>query len=152
MDQRTLVKNLMTGKDGRLLIEYEGNMEVLLQVDSYSLKANYGNIDYQPVGSYQKYGVPSDVTYTLNFTEAVVSDDYVMTPLMAAATAGKNASFVFQTMAERPDGTEQRVTCRECIPDGEFDLMSLTPGEIIKRNQSFKLNDVPEWISALGNL
>lgn len=152
MDQKTLVKNLMTGKDGRLLIEYEGNMEVLLQVDSYKLNANYSNIDYHPVGSYQEFKIPSKVTYALTFTEAVVSDEYVMTPLMEAAIAGDNASFVFQTMAKRPDGTEQRVTCRECVPDGEFDLMSLTPGEIIKRSHSFGVNDLPEWISALDNL
>ena len=52
-------------------------------------------------------------------------------------------------MTERPDGEEQRLTLRECIPDGEFDLMSLTPGEIIKRNTSFRVNSVPEWVSKL---
>lgn len=149
LDQQTLVKNLMTGKDGRLLVEFDGNMEALIEVDSFSVKANYSNIDYQPVGSYQKFGVPSDVSYTLTYTEAVVRDDVVMEPLLAAAAAGKNYSFVFQAMTERPDGEEQRLTLRECIPDGEFDLMSLTPGEIIKRNTSFRVNSVPEWVSKL---
>lgn len=149
LDQQTLVKNLMTGKDGRLLVEFDGNMEALIEVDSYSVKANYSNIDYQPVGSYQKFGVPSDVSYTLTYTEAVVRDDVVMEPLLAAAAAGKNYSFVFQAMTKRPDGEEQRLTLRECIPDGEFDLMSLTPGEIIKRNTSFRVNSVPEWVSKL---
>ena len=149
LDQQTLVKNLMTGKDGRLLVEFDGNMEALIEVDSYSVKANYSNIDYQPVGSYQKFGVPSDVSYTLTYTEAVVRDDVVMEPLLAAAAAGENYSFVFQAMTERPDGEEQRLTLRECIPDGEFDLMSLTPGEIIKRNTSFRVNSVPEWVSKL---
>ncbi len=97
----------MTGKDGRLLVEFDGNMEALIEVDSYSVKANYSNIDYQPVGSYQKFGVPSDVSYTLTYTEAVVRDDVVMEPLLAAAAAGKNYSFVFQAMTERPDGEEQ---------------------------------------------
>lgn len=152
MDQRSLVKNLMTGKDGRLLLEYGDEMQVLLQVDTYSIKANYGNIDYQPVGSYQKYGVPSEVSYTLTFTEAVVCDEYIMEPMLAAAAAGDNISFVFQTMAQRPDGVEQRLTIRDCIPDGEFDLMTLTPGEIIKRNNSFRCNDIPEWISTLTDL
>lgn len=150
LDQRTLVKNLMTGKDGRILIEVDGVMEALLEVDSYSVKANYTNIDYQPVGSYQVYGVPSNVTYTLTYTEAVVRDDVVMEPLLEAAAAGQNVSYVFQTMAQRPDGTEQRLTLRDCIPDGEFDLMTLTPGELIKRNTAFRVNDVPQWLSTLG--
>lgn len=85
LDQRTLVKNIMTGKDGKLVIDVDGVSEDLLEIDTYSVKANYTNLDYQPVGSYQKFGVPSDVSYTLTFTEAVVRDDLIMTPLLNAA-------------------------------------------------------------------
>lgn len=150
LDQKTLVKNLMTGKDGKLLIEVDGVSEELLEIDTYSVKANYTNLDYQPVGSYQKFGVPADVSYTLTFTEAVVRDDLIVAPLIEAAAAGKNISFVFRANAERPDGTMQNLTLADCIPDGEFDLMTLTPGEIIKRNHSYRINSAPKWIDRLA--
>ena len=85
MNQKTLVKNLMTGKDGKLFIDVNGVSEELLEIDTYSVKANYTNLDYQPVGSYQKFSVPADVSYTLTFTEAVVRDDLIMEPLLEAA-------------------------------------------------------------------
>lgn len=150
LDQRTLVKNIMTGKDGKLVIDVDGVSEDLLEIDTYSVKANYTNLDYQPVGSYQKFGVPSDVSYTLTFTEAVVRDDLIMTPLLNAAAAGKNISFKFRASAERPDGTLQDLTLEDCIPDGEFDLMTLTPGEVIKRNHSYRVNSAPVWLHSLA--
>lgn len=140
----------MTGKDGKLFIEVDGKSEELLEIDTYSVKANYTNLDYQPVGSYQKFGVPADVSYTLTFTEAVVRDDVIMSPLVKAAADGKNISFIFRASATRPDGTEQNLTLEECIPDGEFDLMTLTPGEIIKRNQSYRINSAPKWLNELS--
>ena len=65
LDQKTLVKNIMTGKDGKLLIVIDNKSEELLEIDTYSIKGNYTNLDYQPVGSYQKFGVPSDETTSL---------------------------------------------------------------------------------------
>lgn len=146
LDHSAYVKNIMTGKDGSILTEIDGVLTPLMGVDTYSVKANYTNLDYQPVGSYQKYGVPSDVSYTLTFTEAVVREDLVMEPLLRAAAKGKSISFVFQAKIERPDGTEHRLVLKECIPDGEFDLRTLTPGEIIKRNHSYRVNAVPKWM------
>ena len=96
LDQKTLVKNIMTGKDGKLLIVIDNKSEELLEIDTYSIKGNYTNLDYQPVGSYQKFGVPSDVSYTLTFTEAVVRDDVIMAPLLEAAAAGKKHQLQFQ--------------------------------------------------------
>ena len=145
LDQKTLVKNLMTGKDGKLFLSVDDQPVELLEIDTYSVKANYTNLDYQPVGSYQKFSVPGDVSYTLTFTEAVVRDDVIMEPLLAAAKNGKNISFTFRASANKPDGTQQQLTIEAGIPDGEFDLMTLTPGEIIKRNQSYRINSTPEW-------
>lgn len=149
LDQKTLVKNIMTGKDGKLLITIDGDSQELLEIDTYSVKANYTNLDYQPVGSYQKFGVPSDVSYNLTFTEAVVRDDLIMAPLLAAAATGTNISFSFRASAQRPDGTLQNLVLEDCIPDGEFDLMTLTPGEVIKRNHSYRINSAPAWMDSL---
>ena len=89
----------MTGKDGKLFLSVDDQPVELLEIDTYSVKANYTNLDYQPVGSYQKFSVPGDVSYTLTFTEAVVRDDVIMEPLLAAAKNGKNISFTFRASA-----------------------------------------------------
>ena len=39
---------------------------------------------------------------------------------------------------------EEHQVFRECIPDGSVDLMSLKPGEIIKRQWSFRVNSTPQ--------
>ena len=48
LDQKTLVKNLMTGKDGSLFISVGDATVELFEIDTYSVKANYTNLDYQP--------------------------------------------------------------------------------------------------------
>ena len=35
---------------------------------------------------------------------------------------------------------------KNCLPDGTVDLMNLTPGDIIKRNWSFRVNAIPEYL------
>lgn len=96
LDQKTLVKNIMTGKDGKLLIVIDNKSEELLEIDTYSIKGNYTNLDYQPVGSYQKFGVPSDVSYTLTFTEAVVRDDVHYGAFAGSCSSRKKHQLQFQ--------------------------------------------------------
>ena len=40
LDQKTLVKNLMTGKDGKLFLSVDDQPVELLEIDTYSVKAN----------------------------------------------------------------------------------------------------------------
>ena len=100
LDQKTLVKNIMTGKDGKLLIVIDDKSEELLEIDTYSIKGNYTNLDYQPVGSYQKFGVPSDVSYTLTFTEAVVRRRHY------GASAGSGCGWKEHQLQFQGDSTE----------------------------------------------
>jgi hypothetical protein len=139
----------MTGKDGRLFVEFDGKQTFLAEVDQFAVNMNVTNVDSQPVGSILVFAVPSGVSFSLSLSEMVVRDDLIMEPLVEAVRSGKIPTFNFQGGAERWDGQEQRMTFRNCTPDGEFNLLNLTPGEIIKRNQSYRINSVPEWLNKL---
>lgn len=143
-------RKLMTGKDGRVFVEFDGVQTFLAEVDQFTVSQNTTNVDAQPVGSILVYAVNSGVSYSITMSEMVVRDDLIMEPLIEAIRAGKMPTFNFQGGAERWDGQEQRMTLRNCTPDGEFTLLNLTPGEIIKRTMSFRINSIPEWLSALS--
>lgn len=142
-------RKLMTGKDGRLFVEFDGNQTFLAEVDQFSVNMNVTNVDAQPVGSILVFAVNSGVSFSLSMSEMVVRDDVIMEPLIEAIRAGKMPTYNFQGGAERWDMQEQRMTFRNCTPDGEFNLLNLTPGEIIKRNQSYRINSIPEWLKKL---
>lgn len=143
-------RKLMTGKDGRLFVEVNGEQIFLAEIDQFSVSQNTTNVDAQPVGSILVYAVNSGVSYSITMSEMVVRDDLIMEPLIESIRAGKMPTYNFQGGAERWDGQEQRMTFRNCTPDGEFTILNLTPGEIIKRNMSWRINSIPEWLSSLS--
>lgn len=142
---------VMTGKDGRCYVEVDGENYFLAEVNVFNVNMNVNIVDEQPVGNIVVGGVPTGVTFSISFTEMVIRDDLIMEPLLEAIRAGKIPNYTFQTASVRQtDGQEQRMTLRSCVPEGEFNLMALTPGEVIKRNQSYRINRVPEWLKALA--
>ena len=142
-------RKLMTGKDGRLFVEIDGVQTFLAEVDQFTVTASIVNVDAQPVGSILVYAVNTGVSFAITFSEMVVRDDLILQPLIESIRKGKMPTYNFQGGAERWDGQEQRMTFRNCTPDGELTLLNLTPGEIIKRNQNYRINSVPEWLKAL---
>lgn len=142
---------LMTGKDGRCFVECGGKNFFLAEVDSFAVNMSVTNVDAQPVGNIVSGAVPTGVTFNITLSEMVIRDDLVMEPLIEAIRGGRIPFYTFQTAATRQtDGQEQRMVLRSCVPDGEFNLMNLVPGEIIKRNQSYRINRVPEWLKTLA--
>lgn len=144
------VRQLAIGKDGRLFIEIDGENIFLEEVDTFTLNMTVNSVDYQPVGDITSYGVPTGASYTLTYTEAVVRDDVNMKQIVESLRDGKFPYYTFQGALIAPDNEEQRVVCRRCLPSGEFNLMNLTPGDIVKRNQSYRVNQVPEFIKTLA--
>lgn len=142
-------RKLMTGKDGKLFVEIGGVNTFLAEVDTFTVQMNTTNTDYQPVGSILSFAVPTGVSFTLTLTEAVVRDDLIMEPLINSIREGKVPTYNFQGVNERYDGAEQRIVFNNATPDGTIDLMNLTPGEILKRNMNFRLNEIPQYLKSL---
>lgn len=150
MNERLDTRQLSTGKDGFLYIEVNGVNTLLAEIDTFAINMTVNSVDAQPVGDTTSYGVPTGAQYTLSFTEMVVRDDVSMGPIMEKMKLGKIPSYTFQGVMIAPDDAEQRVVCRRCFPSGEFNLMNVAPGEIIKRNQSYRINSIPEFIKTLA--
>lgn len=142
---------LMTGKDGRLFVEFQGINYFLAEINTFSVNMNVNTTETQPVGSILVHRIPTGVTFDLTYTEMVIRDDLIMEPLLAAIQSGQIPTYNFQGVAYKPDGQEQRLAFNDAVPNGTFGLMSLTPGEIIQREQSFALNSIPSFISAIAS-
>lgn len=142
---------LMTGKDGRLFVEFNGRNVFLAEINTYAVNMNVNTAEKQPVGSILVHRIPTGVTFDLTYTEMVVRDDLIMEPLLAAIQSGQIPVYNFQGVAYKPDGQEQRIAFNNAVPNGTFGLQTLTPGEVIEREQSFALNSIPQFISSLAS-
>ncbi len=142
-------RELMTGRDGRLFVE-AGDVNIFLaEIESYSLKMNVNAVDKQPVGSIISFKVPTGVQFELTLKEMVVRDDVIIKPLLDEIKKGNLPWYNFQSVAVKPDGTEQRFMLNNAVPSGSFDLQTLTPGEVITREQTFTVNSIPDFITSL---
>lgn len=142
---------LMTGKDGRLFVEVNKKNVFLAEINTYSVVMNVNTTEKQPVGSILVHRIPTGVTFDLTFTEMVVRDDVIMEPLLEAIQNGQIPRYNFQGVANKPDGQEQRIAFNGAVPNGSFGIQTLTPGEVIEREQSFALNEIPKFIKALAS-
>lgn len=142
---------LMTGKDGRLFVEFNGKNVFLAEINTYAVNMNVNTTEKQPVGSILVHRIPTGVTFDLTYTEMVVRDDLIMEPLLAAIQNGQVPVYNFQGVAVKPDGQEQRIAFNNAVPNGTFGLQTLTPGEVIEREHSFALNSIPAFISSLAS-
>lgn len=142
---------LMTGKDGRLFVEFNKKNYFLAEINTYAVNMNVNTAEKQPVGSILVHRIPTGVTFDLTYTEMVVRDDLIMEPLLAAIKNGQIPVYNFQGVAYKPDGQEQRISFNNAVPNGTFGLQTLTPGEVIEREQSFALNSIPQFISSLAS-
>lgn len=142
---------LMTGKDGRLFVEFNKKNYFLAEINTYSVNMNVNTAEKQPVGSILVHRIPTGVTFDLTFTEMVVRDDLIMEPLLEAIQSGQIPVYNFQGVAYKPDGQEQRLAFNNAVPNGTFGIQTLTPGEVIEREQSFALNSIPSFISSLAS-
>lgn len=142
---------LMSGKDGRLLVELGGKNIFLAEVANFATNMNVSSVQRQPVGSINIKTIPTGVDFSLAFTEMVVRDDVIMEPMLAAIKEGWFPVFHFQGVMFKPDGQEERIAYNNCVPNGTFGLQNLTPGEVIEREQNWAINDIPEVISSIAS-
>ena len=140
-------RGLISGKDGQLFISTRAGINIALaEVDTFQTQLSPANVDYQPVGSALSYAVNTGYSITLTLVEAVVRDDVMLDELIRDIRQGYFPGFDFQGMLRRRDGQAERIVYRNCVPDGTIDLQNITPGEIIKRSWSFRVNSSPEML------
>ena len=151
LNQTLNTAELMTGKDGYLMVEINGVNVPLLEVETYSVVMNFNVSEKQFVGNPVVTRIPSGVSFDLTFTEAVVRDDTFIEPILEALKNGKFPTYSFQGVCEKPDGQEQRIAYNSVVPNGSISLQNLTPGEVISREQAWAINEVPKMLKSLAS-
>lgn len=153
-DQSVLdVRKIVSGKDGRLFVTNKAGTNIFLaEVNTFHTQIAPNNTDYQPVGSSLVYSVNLGYSVSLTLEETVIRDDVMVTELIEDLQKGYFPSFDFQGMMRRRDGRAQRMVYRNCVPDGTIDLQNLTPGDIIKRAWSFRVNSSPEILQHIQDV
>ncbi|NDO18821.1 hypothetical protein FMM68_04025 [Lachnospiraceae bacterium MD329] len=148
------VTELMTGKDCRLFVQNPNGADniLLAEINEFKVIMTVNSVQYQPVGSLLEGTVPTGVTFDLTFTEAVIRDDVIMSPLLKAIQNGYIPVYHFQGANAKFDGSgEERMTFNYAMPNGQFGLMNAVPGEVVKREQSYRLNAIPRLIAEMAS-
>lgn len=131
-------RKILHGDKGEL---YSGDGEFLANVNRFQAQINITNTDYQPAGSQLVVAVMANYNVTLVFTETVVRSD-MLKKLLDELKAGRQPVFHFQGVIRGTDGDERQIF-RNCVPDGNIDLMNIQVGEIIERAWSWRVNSPP---------
>lgn len=144
-------QELMKGTDGLLFVEYNGANVALVEVENFAVSMSFNAADKQYVGNPVVQSVPTGVAFQLTLTESVVRDEPIVNVILDHLKRGKFPVFNFQGKLEKPDGQMQRYGFNNAVPNGNFGLMNVTPGEIVSREMNFTLNEVPEIISSIAS-
>ena len=140
-------RRVMTGHDGRLYAVIDN---LMANVDTFQSQINFSNIDFNPVGDRLTYAIPGNLSVSLTLTEAVITDDITIGPLLDALAAGKKPTYNFRGTLDREfDSQGQDISYQNCIPDGTWDVQNLTPNDVIKRALSFRVNSIPKILKKL---
>lgn len=134
------------GSDAML---YNENGDALASVDSFTFKSNFNNSKYSPVGQNKELEVNGTVGISITISEIVVEDGYLFNQVLDAVIEGKFPVMTLDGVIEGRNGSQERVTYRECVFSGENDLQNVTSGEVLKRSYNLHCNGEPERRSEL---
>ncbi len=134
------------GSDAML---YNEDGEALAQVDSFQVKANFSNSKYNPIGQRMGLEVNGTVDVTITISEIVVLDGYLFNKLLDAVAEGESPVLALDGVIEGRNGSQERVTYRECIFSGDNDLQNVSSGDALKRSYNLHCNGKPEKRSEL---
>lgn len=147
-------QHVRTGKDGALFLNTGENLMLLSSCNEFRISISFNNADWQPVSSGLIYAVPTGYTVTISLTDAVITDEYVSSKvfenLEESGPRADSRTFEFQTLLEAKNGRDQRILVKGCIPDGDVDLLNITPGEIVQHQWTFRCNATPKVLDKLS--
>lgn len=137
---------ILTGKDGEL---YDDLGNFLAQINTFEIQLNIKNVDYRPAGEILDVAVLDGCTATLTFQETVVKDDEFLEDVMTSLKNKIQLSRNFQGVLNGKNGKQTRIVCRNCVPDGSINMAGVKPGDIINRDWTWRINELPDLQSVL---
>lgn len=142
----TDARHARSGSDGML---YNEDGEPFAQVDSYQSKGSFSNSKYNPIGQNRGLEVNGTVDVTLVISEIVVLDGYLFNKVIEAVANGESPVMTFDGVIEGRNGSQERLTYRDCIFSGDNDLQNVSTGDVLKRSYNLHCNGKVEPRSKL---
>jgi len=142
----TDARHSRSGKDAML---YNEDGEAFAQVNSFQTKASFNNNKYNPVGQNMELEVNNTVGVTITISEIVVLDGYLFNQVVKAVQDGESPVITMDGAIEGRNGSQERLTYRECIFSGDQDLQNVSTGDILTRSYNLHCNGRPEQRSTL---
>lgn len=99
---------------------------------------------YRPLGQAQELETTDSYGITLTFSEIVIEDGELFNEFMRALQDGETPVLVFDGVIQGRNGSQERVTYRECLLSGDNDIQNVATGDVIKRAWSLFVNGKPE--------
>lgn len=142
----TDARHSRSGKDA-MLYDEDGN--ALAQVNSFQTKAAFNNNKYNPIGQNMELEVNNTIGVTITISEIVVLDGYLFNQVINAVQKGESPVMTLDGAIEGRNGSQERVTYRECIFSGDQDIQNVSTGDVLSRSYNLHCNGRPEQRSAL---
>jgi hypothetical protein len=124
--------------------------EFLAQVPEWSAAINVTNADIPQAGEALVAGALTGYSQTLTFTETHIVS-HLLRELLEHLQGRQDVSFEFAGELERPDGSRDYFTFRGCEPEGTIDVASVSPGSVLNRGWSFRVNEPIDPVELLGD-
>ena len=139
-------RHARSGKDAML---YNEDGEPFAQVNSFSTKGGFNNYKYNPVGQNMELEVNGSIGVTITISEIVVIDGYLFNQVIAAIQNGESPVMTLYGAIEGRNGSQERVTYRDCIFSGDQDIQNVSTGDVLTRSYNLHCNGRPENLSQL---
>lgn len=135
-----------SGKDAML---YNANGIPFAQVNSFQSKASFNNIKYAPIGQNRELETNNTIGVTITISEIVVLDGELFNNVITATQKGESPVITLDGAIEGRNGSQERITYRECIFSGDQDLQNVSTGDVLTRSYNLHCNGPVEPRSAL---
>ena len=138
---------VLTGSDGEM---YAPEGDYLGDVTECTVTESVTNISHRPMGSKRELRIMDMTGITITFTRTRLTDA-LLRRWVEARNAGRTLEIDFVCKLTRPsDGATHRSVFHQCVPDGDINLFSYRPGEIISDPWTFYVNGEHDLQDVLG--
>lgn len=142
----TDARHSRSGKDAML---YNEKGEAFAQVESFVANSSFGNSKYAPIGQNRDLETNTTIGVKINISEIVVLDGELFNYVINAIANGESPVITLTGVIEGRNGSQERVTYRECIFSGDSDIQNVSTGDVLKRAFSLHCNGKVENKSKL---